>query len=542
MKKRSHPITPFEFVLIVVIVGLVGLVTFQALFGSNSAAKNTGPVVAQVLPSATPVLPTNTPRPTVTPIPPPEQIIQSTLDLPATWTSTPTWTPTPTRTPTPTDTPTPTPTSKPPLQGLRPTVTLDPGQLITDTPAPTPVPLIDLPPQTINIALLGSDARPSLEGWRTDVIIIVSINPDVPSVSMFSIPRDSWVYIPNWRYTRVNLADEHGEFVKFPGGGPGLLEQTLQYNFGIPVQYYARVDFEGYKKMIDAVGGVDVIADCPLYDIFPDVPDGANDIIPDPEQLKTVLTGTIDIPTAGIYHLDGKHALWYSRSRKTTSDFDRSRRQQHVLNALWSKIKEQGLISKLPDIWNDLLSTVQTDLSLNDVLYLANLGQSIDRSRIRSSFLDGSYAHHFTSVEGASVFSYTWEEISTTVQTALNPPLEGRSIQPAASIEVFNGTTNADWDAVAADRAGSFGYHVTQYAPADRSDYDKTIIYDLRPTSKGSRLAELGRIFKTRNLVYQYDPNAKSEYRVILGADFDPCLRANRTLIIQPATPTPVPQ
>ena len=67
--------------------------------------------------------------------------------------------------------------------------------------------------------LLGSDARPDTPGWRTDVIIVVSVNPDIPAVNMFSIPRDTWVYIPNWRYTRINLADVHGEAEQFPGGG-----------------------------------------------------------------------------------------------------------------------------------------------------------------------------------------------------------------------------------------------------------------------------------------------------------------------------------
>ncbi len=524
MSTRRQPINPIEFILLTIIIGIVILVGLQLLLGSAGHATNSGSIIVQFPASPTP---TNTQRPTVTPIPPAEQLILPTQVFPATWTSTPTWTPTATRTNTPT------PTSKPPLPGLRPTVTAAFTEIFTDTPVPTPVPLIDLLPNTINIALLGSDKRPDSSGWRTDVIIIVSINPDVPSVAMFSIPRDTWVYVPNWRYTRVNLADEHGEFSKFPGGGPGLLEQTLQYNFGIPFQYYARVDFEGYKKLIDSVGGVDVVADCPLYDIFPDNPPGVTDIS------FSDITGTIDIPAPGIYHLDGKHALWYSRSRKTTSDFDRSRRQQHVLNALWAKIREQGLINKLPDLWSDVVSTVQTDLSLNDVIYLASLGQTIDRSRIRSSFLDGAYAHRFTSAEGANVFSYSYDEISKTVQTAFLPPIVGRAVQPPASIEVYNGTPNQDWDAVAADRLGSFGYHVVSYSPAERSDYPATTITDLRATSKGSRLSELSRLFNTRNAVYQSDPNASAEYRIILGADFQPCLRASIGTFPRPPTATP---
>ncbi len=534
-KKKRKPISPFEFVLVSVIIGLIALIGLQLLLSQSAPARPI--VVAQVRPS-----PTTTSTPTLIAM----QVDLASLptqDLPPTWTSTPTWTPTPTRSATPTDTSTPPPTAKPPLPGLRPTVTpaffvviANFSPEITETLAPTPVPLIDLPRNTINIVLLGSDQRINEPGWRTDVIIVVSINPDLPSVNMFSIPRDTWLYIPNWRYTRINLADSHGEAVKFPGGGPGLVAQTLQYNFGIPVQYFARVNFDGFKKLIDSVDGVDVIADCPLYDIFPDNPPDVSDIG------YTAVTGTINIPVAGVYHLDGKHALWYARSRKTTSDFDRSRRQQRVLRALWAKVREQGLINKLPDIWGDLLNTVQTDLSLNDVIYLANLGTQIDRSHMKDSFLDGASAHYFTSVEGASVFSYNYKEISSTIQTAFLPPNMLQTGQAPASIEVLNGTGNPDWDAVGADRLNWAGYQVTKYGPADRSNFADTLIYDLRPTSKGSRLSELGRLFRVpeNHLITQPDPDAGAEYRVILGADFEPCQRAS--LRASPArTPTPVP-
>ena len=541
MTKKKKPISPFEFVLVSVIAGIIILLGLQLTLGRviDRSHMSVVPVAAQIMPS-----PTDTATATSTPIAS-ATIIFPTQSLPPTWTPTSTWTPRPTRTPTPTDTSTPRPTSKPPLPGLRPTVTLSATDSISGTEflpnpgIPTPVPILDLSRSTINIALLGSDKRPDSSGWRTDVIIVASINPDIPSVNMFSIPRDTWVYIPNWRYTRVNLADSHGASVQFPGGGPGLVEQTLQYNFGIPIQYYARVDFDGFKKLIDTVGGVDVVADCPLYDIFPDNPPGVTDIG------YTEITGTIDIPVAGVYHLDGKHALWYARSRKTTSDFDRSRRQQRVLRALWNKIQEQGLVNRLPDIWGDLVNTVQTDLSLNDVIYLASLGQQMDRSRIKNSFLDGQYAHRFVSEEGASVFYFTYEEISNTLQTAFEPLNTNRAGNASASIEVLNGTANPDWEAVGADRLNWAGYRVTRYGPADRPDYPTTLIYDLRTTSKGSRLSELGRLFRVpqSNLISQPDANADVEYRIILGADWDPCQRASIGVFpTRTPTPTPMPQ
>jgi len=539
MRKRN-PLSPIEFVLICAIVGMVILSGLQVVLGRfvNRSSAAAQPIAAMFIPSAT-ATSTETPRPTVTPL----GKTQPTQDLPATWTPTTTWTPLPTRTNTPTNTPTPWPTSKPPLPGLRPTVTpafdvvfFNYSPEITQTYVPTPVPLVDLQQNTINIVLLGSDKRPNSPGWRTDVIIVVSVNPDIPAVNMFSIPRDTWVYIPNWRYTRINLADAHGEANNFPGGGPGLVAETLQYNFGIPIQYYARVDFNGFKRLIDSTGGVDVVADCPLYDIFPDNPPEVSDVG------FMEITGTIDIPTAGIYHLDGKHALWYARSRKTTSDFDRSRRQQRVLRALWDRIKEQGIVGQLPTLWGELNSTVQTDLNLNDVLYLANLGTQIDRSRMKSGFLDGQYAHRFVSGEGASVFLFNWEEISTTLQSAVTPPITFKAGQPSASIEVLNGTGHPDWDAVGADRLAWAGYRVLSNGAADRPDYTTTLIYDYRTTTKGSRLNELGRLFRVpaQNLVSQPDPNATVEYRIILGSDWDPCQRS-AVGAYPTRTPTPLP-
>jgi hypothetical protein len=110
---------------------------------------------------------------------------------------------------------------------------------------------------------------------------------------------------------------------------------------------------------------------------------------------------------------------------------------------------------------------------------------------------------------------------------------------------VLNGTANANWDAVGADRLAWDGYRVLKYGPADRPDYPATLIYDYRTTTKGSRLNELGRLFRVpaQNLIAQPDPSATVEYRVILGNDWDPCLRAAlRARPTRTPTPTAAPQ
>ncbi len=426
--------------------------------------------------------------------------------------------------------PTTTPTAQPPRITIASTFVPQPiaadGELIVFPP--TPAPLREFGPNVINVVLLGSDRRPGDGAWRTDVVILVSLDPDVPSATLLSFPRDLWVYIPGWRWQRINLADGRGEESGFPGGGPALIKQTLQYNFGIPVHYYARVDFGGFKQLIDQVGGVDVAADCPLYDIFPDVPDGQSDILSGVE-LSTVLTGTIDIPIAGVYHLDGKHALWYARSRKTTSDFDRSRRQQRVLRALWSAMREQDLLTQVPQVWDTFAQSVETDLTLNDMLYLAGVGARLRPAHIRSRFIDGSMLTWHITESGASVLRYRYDEIAPYLDETFAPLPKNFASQAPALVDVLNRSGRPGWERVAADRLGWAGFSVSSWGSAD-SVTAHTAIVDHTVTAKGSRLEALADVFQVapENVLRQPDPNSPVAYRVIVGEDFEPCQRPSR--------------
>jgi len=525
MSTRTEPrrsTSLVDVILALIIVVLLGVIA--GLLVVNASAQDR--IVFLVATSTI----TTTPRPSSTSTPVP------------TWTFTPTPSRTPTATPTATSTPTPT-SPPPPLINLALTVTpLATTDQITDTYdlPPPPAPLREFGDTTINIVLMGSDRRPDSQGWRTDVLILISIDPAVPSMTMLSLPRDLWVYVPNWEWTRINLADSRGERTGFPGGGPGLVKQTIQYNLGIPVQYFARVDFSGYKQLIDGVGGVDVVADCPLYDIFPDVPDGQTDIL-NGEALATVLTGTIDIPGAGVYHLDGKHALWYARSRKSTSDFDRSRRQHRVLRGLWSAVQQQGLVGQLPALWDTLNQTVQTDLGLNDVIFLAQAGLNLDTTRIRSRFIDNSMLHFFVSDQGANVYAFSYAELEPVLDEAFAEFPDNVASQAAPAVEVWNGTSNPEWDKVGAERLIWAGFPAWANGIADRV-YERTTIVDFTTTQKGSRLATLARLLRASgdDILYQPDPASPVAYRVILGTNWDACLRS-APVPVATATPTVTP-
>ena len=365
--------------------------------------------------------------------------------------------------------------------------------------------------------LLGSDKRPGHNDYRTDTIILANIVPGPPAVTLLSIPRDLWVYIPGYHFQKINVADEQGEFSRFPGGGAGLLRQTIEYNLGLHVDYYARVDFAGFMKIVDTLGGIDVLANCPLEDVFPD----------DPISENPAITGTLAIERPGLVHLDGKRALWYARSRETTSDWDRGLRQHRVLRAMWNKAAEGGWVARLPELWGDLTTTVKTDLKLNDLLWLVSIAARLDATNIQGHLLDGNLVYSWTTPDTrAWVLSPVPGRTGPALQAMFNPPTNVAAQAPVR-VEVWNGSPDPVQGLLAADRLRSEGYLVTSVAQADRTDYARTKIVDMTTSPKGSRRQALAGILRVSpsNIVVQPDATSSAAYRVIVGADFDPCVR-----------------
>ncbi len=135
---------------------------------------------------------------------------------------------------------------------------------------------------------------------------------------------------------------------------------TIERNFGIPIERYARIDFSGFQDVVDALGGVDVTVDCPLYD----------ELIYRYFQVYTLEPGT--------YHMNGEQALYYARSRKTTSDFDRARRQQRVLLAIRKRVLDGNLLPRIPALWLAMRDIVDTNLGPADIADLAKLGATLE--------------------------------------------------------------------------------------------------------------------------------------------------------------------
>jgi len=199
--------------------------------------------------------------------------------------------------------------------------------------------MISQPKSQINILLLGSDIRPNSTGFRTDTIILLTINKNLGTVNMTSFPRDLYVYIPGWTMQRINTAMAHG--------GYHTLGMTMAYNFGVYPDHYVMVDFSKFILIVNSLGGIEV----EVGEDFSDQRTGFG--------WYQVKKGTV--------HMDGDTALWYIRSRYTTSDIDRLRRAQEVIQGIGYRLLQFDVLKRAPEIYKIYKDSVTTDLGLGDI-------------------------------------------------------------------------------------------------------------------------------------------------------------------------------
>ena len=309
------------------------------------------------------------------------------------------------------------------LVGERPTATPAPTPVFTSaasTSVPTPEPTATFagPPVwdgegRVNILVMGIDQREGREGlWRTDTMIIVTIDPKAKTVGMISIPRDLWV--PIWGYdveNRINAAHYYGDARGYPGGGPALARDTVAYNLGIPIHYYVRLNFTAFEKLIDEIGGIDIYVEQTINDrSYPDENYGY-----DPFYLA-----------AGQQHLDGETALKYARSRHGTSDFDRAKRQQQVILAARDQVIKLDQLPRLIanglDILNTLGDSVRTDLTFEQAVQLASILNDVPAESYRGAVIDTKYTQPYTTDTGAQVLIPLRAKIATLYESFFENP------------------------------------------------------------------------------------------------------------------------
>lgn len=392
----------------------------------------------------------------------------------------------------------------------------DEGKWLAGTRVPTRVPPVVREHRLINVIFLGSDEELSEDNFiRTDTMIIVSLNVETGTATMLSLPRDLLVYIPSGRMGRLNTAYGLGEnFSWEPGGGFGLLRQTLFYNFGINVHYHARVNFSGFEAVIDRLGGIDVAVDCAYRDLYP------------------VSEGTYRWRTlpAGYYTFDGFDALWYARTRKYTDDFDRGRRHQQILRAIWRKARQQGLLVALPSLWTELTQVVHTDMPFDMMLRLLPFLIELDLSSVENLTMKKNYhTIEWVTPKGAEVQLPNPEPIAALMQDLYLPPPKNQLTLAGPSIAVYNASGTADWDIVAAQRLRWDGYNAIALGQlGQEKPYPSSQLTDHVVTAKGSLT---GRILRALNMTEEQvilDARADRsyDYEVILGRDYESCTYA----------------
>lgn len=425
-------------------------------------------------------------------------------------------TPRPSRTPTakPSPTHTPLPTSKPQIE---PTFAkLSGPQYIIGGDRPTPVPTFEVPPGTTNVLLLGSDVDLDDGIGRTDSIIIVSINPDGPTASMVSLPRDMWVYIPGWTMDRINTALSRGAKADYPGGPVAQLKDTILHNFGVPIHYYAQVDFEGFKKGVDTIGGIDVAVSCRLRDWRLKSPE----LDPQIEE-----NWEIFILEPGIHYMDGDMALWYARSRRTTSDFDRGRRQQQVLREMLNKGVDLDLLPQLPELWNTYRDSFKTDMDIGRMLQLAALAPEVRKNGVQHLYIVGEQLIPYQVPEsGARVQLPVWEKAQETFQRLFLPPALNQASRPPITVEIVNSTDNPDLALLAADNLAWYGFEPI-ISDEQVEVQEQTTIEYYAQNLKGSFDWLLSWILDkpVYSIELVSDSTHDTNYRVVLGTEYSAC-------------------
>lgn len=250
-------------------------------------------------------------------------------------------------------------------------------------PEPTQTPTQRSPQKPegqVNILLLGSDLRPGGYGFRTDSITWVSLNPKEGYISAISFPRDLYVQIPGMGENRINTA--------FQSGGFETLANTMEINFGVRPDYYVLVHMSGFTTLINQLGGITVQTERNLTDSCASWINSS---------------GRCSVGPGEVY-MNADVALWYVRSRYSSTDIDRGRRAQEVILAIFKRLMSLDVILKAPELYQTFTTFIETDINLQTVLSLLPLAKDVyENGDIRRHAIDYQYAYDWTTMAGARV-------------------------------------------------------------------------------------------------------------------------------------------
>jgi LCP family protein required for cell wall assembly len=401
------------------------------------------------------------------------------------------------------------------------------------TEAATPLPgvtptalLLEATPQPwsssdrINILVMGLDYRDWVSGEgppRTDSMMLVTMDPATRTAGMLSIPRDLWVEIPGFfEHNRINTAYFLGEANRLPGGGPGLAMRTVENLLGVPVPYYAVIDFSAFERMIDEIGGIEILVR---------------------ERIKVSPLGreSFWLEAKG-YHMDGATALAYARARKTEGgDFDRAERQQQVAMAVLEKVVDLQMVPRLlaraPALYEELAAGIHTNLTFEQMVSLGLLAVQIPEDSIqRGVIAPPDMVIPQILLDGAEVLKPVPDQIRLlrdqifTTSGAVNPSIASddplaAALQEAARVAVLNGAGIEGLAGRTADYLRGQGLNVTVVGNADRLDYVRTIVIDYTGKPYTARFL-MGLLNLTESqILVQTIPGNDVDVAVVVGSD-----------------------
>jgi LCP family protein required for cell wall assembly len=388
------------------------------------------------------------------------------------------------------------------------------------TPKPTQIPAADLPTpepwdgvSRVNVLVMGLDYRDWEAGDtpRTDSMILLTFDPLNNTAGMISIPRDLWVNIPGFDYGKINTAYYLGEVYNLPGGGAGLAARTVEELLGVPIQYYAQVDFQAFVDFIDHIEGVKLTFE--------------EEIKIDPRG-----QGNTEVIEPGVYTLPGELALAYARTRAGDgADFDRASRQQILIMAIRDRILDFNMMPRLvanaPQIYNDLAGGINTNMSLNQAIRLAWSAIDVNRDKISQVVISNEYVTLGKSSDNLDILRPVPDKIRLLrdevfgVGAALGPVAEGELVelvaQEGARVSVRNGSYQPGMAATTADWLIEQGVNVVEETSTEYNVYNQIYIYNGKPYAI-RWLTETMQV-TPNNIFNYYDPNAELDIVVVLG-------------------------
>lgn len=370
----------------------------------------------------------------------------------------------------------------------------------------------------VTVLLMGVDARPGQKIARTDSIMILTLDPKTGSAGMLSLPRDMLVSVPMLTDTvKVNTVYVIGEVRNYPGGGPELLRDTVSDLIGYPVDYYVRVNFEGFRQIIDLIGGVDIEVPTEIRDDkFPDDNYGYDPLY---------------IP-AGLQHMDGTLALKYARVRHIDTDYQRAARQQKVIVAVKEKLTQPGqlaaLLPRLPGLALATANSVQTDMPVERAIMLARALGQMDLQNPSGAVVDNSMGTATLDPVKGYVLIPDLKKVKAVAASVFGEISSGPSTEEiaqqavqaeAARVILLNGTTEGGLATEVAAGLTSEGFNVVAVGNADRADYGLTTMITYGDGKDASREALATRFGVTPDRIRSEPPSDSADLTLIIGAD-----------------------